>query len=145
LEATGTGGGSTTVFETESLNATTSGAPHQEIGSSSFSGLQGTLLAATASGASVSYSVNVPAAGTYNVRVAVSKLYNRGQFQLAINGVIQAGGQDGFSSSSTTAELDLGSVTISSAGQTTFKFTVIGKNAQSNDYRLAFDCIKLIP
>jgi hypothetical protein len=57
-------------FETESLSAVASGAAHSIIGSSSYSGSKGTLLASTATGPSVTYTVNVPAPGTYNVRVA---------------------------------------------------------------------------
>ena len=42
-------------------------------------------------------------------------------------------------------ELDLGDVTFDAAGNKSFKFTVVGKNAQSSSNKLAFDYIKLTP
>jgi hypothetical protein len=132
-----------TKFETESLSAVASGAAHSIIGSSTYSGLKGTLLASTGTGPSVTYTVNVAASGTYNVKVAGIKGNNRGKFQLSITGVNQGAAQDQYSASATVAEFDLGNVVISTAGQKAFKFTVVGKNALSSDYRLAFDYIRL--
>jgi hypothetical protein len=130
-------------FETELLPAVASGASHSIIGSSTYSGLKGTLLAAAASGPYVSYTVNIPAAGTYNVRVAAIKGSNRGKWQLAIAGVNLSTAQDEYSASATVSELNLGNVVINTSGQKVFKFTVVGKNASSSDYRIAFDYIKL--
>jgi len=82
------------VFQTESLPATSSGPSHQVIGSSGFSNGQGTLLFSTATGNYVIYTVSVPAAGTYDVKVAVNKMYNRGKWQLSINGTNQGPAED---------------------------------------------------
>jgi hypothetical protein len=45
----------------------------------------------------------------------------------------------------TYAVLDVGNVTISTAGNQTFKFTVTGKNAASSGFTISFDPITLTP
>lgn len=93
----------------------------------------------------VTYTVNVPEARTFNVKVGVKKGNTRGIFQMAVNGVNYGSPQDLYSSSSEYVELDMGNIPFNSAGHYSFKFTVTGKNPSSQDYKLAFDYIKLVP
>ena len=82
---------------------------------------------------------------TYDVKVAVKKLNTYGIWQLSINGNNQGSPQDEYAPSDTWAEFALGTVSFSSTGNQTVKFTVVGKNANSTDYKMAFDYIKLTP
>ncbi len=108
------------------------------------------LLSATAVGDLVSYTVNVPEARTYDVRVGTRKQSNEGMFQLAVagspNGTYTNHGavQDEYNSSNLKSEFDIGTITFGSAGDKTFRFTVTGKNSASAGYALSFDYIKLI-
>jgi hypothetical protein len=135
-----TGGtGSAITFKTASLAATSSGATLNVIDST------GTMLIATAVGNYVTYTANVPTAGTYDVRVGVKETFNRGRWQLLINGTDQGAVEDEYVSTQALATLDLGVVTISSSGPQSFKFLIVGKDAQSTGYRAAFESITLTP
>jgi beta-glucanase (GH16 family) len=105
----------------------------------------GTMLDATKVNDFVAYTVNVPEARTFNVRVGVKRYYNRGKLQLSIDGKDYGSPQDLYAPSSDYIELDLGNITFDAAGNKSFKFTVMGKNAQSSGNKLAFDYIKLTP
>jgi hypothetical protein len=105
----------------------------------------GTMLEANKVNDFVTYTVNVPEARTFNVRVGVKRYHNRGKFQLSIDGRNYGSPQDLYASSSDYKELDLGDITFDAAGNKSFKFTVSGKNAQSSSHKLAFDYIKLTP
>lgn len=133
------------LFQTESIPAISSGPTYEIFNWSGFTNGVGTLLYATAVGDYVTYTGNVSAAGTYDVKVGVKKFNIRGEWQLSINGTNQGSIQDEYAAAETFTEFDLGTVTISTAGSKTFKFTVVGKNAQSTGYRIAFDYIKLTP
>jgi hypothetical protein len=137
--------GNPTVFEPETLAATTSGQANQNFSWAGFTDGIGTTLAATAPGEYVTYTANVTAAGTYDVRIAVMRYLNFGTWQLSIDGSNQGLVQDEYAAQPAWSEFDLGAVTITSTGPRAFKFTVVGKNAQSTGYRIAFDYIKLIP
>lgn len=93
----------------------------------------------------ITYSINVPEARKYNVRVGVKKYLTRGKFQFSVNGASYGTFQDLYASSEQFVELDVADITFSSSGKKSFKFTVVGKNPQSPEYRLDFDYIKLIP
>jgi hypothetical protein len=138
-------GGPPILFQTESIPAISSGPTYEIFNWSGFTNGVGTLLYATAVGDYVTYTANVSAAGTYDVKVGVKKFNIRGEWQLSINGTNQGSIQDEYAAAETFAEFDLGTVTISTAGSKTFKFTVVGKNAQSTGYRISFDYIKLTP
>jgi hypothetical protein len=140
LEApAGTGTGNPIVFQTASLPATTNGAALQVIDRT------GTMLFATAVGNYVTNTVTVPTAGTYDVKVGVKETFNRGKWQLSINGTNQGPVEDEYVPGGALAEFDLGVTTISSSGPESFKFLIVGKNAQSTGYRAAFEYIKLTP
>lgn len=105
----------------------------------------GITLKAKAEKDFVTYTVNVPEARTFNVRIGVKTSKDRGKFQMAVNTIDQGQVQDLYSVSSTSVELDMGNIKFDSAGHKSFKFTVTGKNPSSQGHKLALDYIKLIP
>lgn len=109
------------------------------------SGGVGTILKANAVNDFVTYTVNVPEARTFNIRARVKKSNTRGMFQFSVNGVNYGKPQDLYSASSSYVELDLGDVKFDSPGNKSFTFTVTGKNPSSQEYKLVFDHIKLLP
>jgi beta-glucanase (GH16 family) len=118
--------------------------PHLTFMEDKLSGGAATILKAATVGEYVTYTVNVPEARTFNIRVGVKKGSTRGMFQMSVNGVNYGSIQDLYSPSSTYEELDLGNVTFDSLGHKSFKFTMTGKNSSSKESKLVFDYIKLI-
>jgi hypothetical protein len=106
----------------------------------------GTGLSATKVGDNVTITLNVPVAGTYDVRFASKNYSARGLVQLSVNGVNVGSPADEYSSvpAALWYEFDLGNVTLA-AGSQPFKFTVTGKDPASTAYGLAFEYIKLTP
>lgn len=136
----------TLVNETESLAvAATSGDVHRVALDSGYSGGQGTILEGDAAGDFVSYTVSVPEARTYDVRVRLKRLGNRGIWQLAVSGANVGPTVDGFATAASFPEVDLGNTTFTSTGNKTFRFTVTGKNPSSTSFWIALDYIKLVP
>ena len=132
-------------FETESLPGTSSGPAYQVLSWAGFTDSTGTILQASAAGANVTINLNVPAAGTYDVRVGVKRTSIRGTMQLSINGTSVGSPVDEYSNvGDSWNEFDLGNATLA-AGNQPFKFTVTGKNAASTDFPVAFDYITLVP
>jgi F5/8 type C domain len=139
------GSGSITA-ETEALAvAATSGDHHRVSLNTAYSGGQGTVLEADAVGDFVTHTVNVPEARTYNLRVRIRRANNRGVWQLSRHGVNVGPPVDGFATTSTFSEVDLGNVTFATAGNKAFKFTITGKNASSTGFSMALDYIRFIP
>jgi hypothetical protein len=133
------------VFQTELLPGTPSGASYGIMDWTGFSDGVGTTLQATAVGNSVTIPINVPASGTYDIRVGSKNTSSRGVMQLSINGANVGAPADEYSLVGYTwNEFDLGIVPLS-AGSQPFKFTVSGKDAASSAYQLTFDYITLIP
>ena len=137
--------------ETELLAATwTSGVTHRVFTWTSFSGGEGTILDATATGQQVTYTLPAIGTGTYDVRVGVKKTSTRGTWQLAaasaVNQTFSNVGtvQDEYSSTDQFAEYDLGNWSPGTSSDKLFRFTVTGKNASSSGYTISFDYIKLI-
>lgn len=134
------------IAEAETLSATTSaGITHAAFSDNNLSEGAGDKLNATAANQFITYEVEVPAAGSYTIRVGVKKQDSRGIFQLAIGGANQSGVQDNFSPVDYSVELNLGSKTFNTAGTKQFKFAVTGKNSASSGYTLGIDYIKLTP
>ncbi|MEK8128840.1 family 43 glycosylhydrolase [Paenibacillus filicis] len=138
-------------YETENLVVSgTSGVKHTMFGNGtgrdlSLSSGFGTTLEANAVNDYVTYTVNVPEARSYSVKVGVKKGPNRGQFQLSVNGINHGPVQDLYANALSYAELDVANITFSSAGNKSFKFNVAGKNGSSSGYNLLLDYIKLVP
>ncbi|MEK3720218.1 family 43 glycosylhydrolase [Paenibacillus sp. FSL H8-0034] len=138
-------------YETENLSVSaTSGVKHSMFGNGSgtdlnLSGGYGTTLEASGVNDYVTYTVNVPEARSYSVRVGVKKGPNRGQFQLSVNDVNHGSVQDLYSTALNYVELNVANITFSSAGNKSFKFNVTGKNGSSSAHHLLLDYIKLVP
>ncbi|MEK3724284.1 carbohydrate-binding protein [Paenibacillus sp. FSL H8-0034] len=131
-------------YEAESLTTTASTGATVTYGADSAASNGGLSYAnANAVGGWVQYTVNVPASGTYRVRVQVKKHPDRGTAQLYIDGTAQGTPIDEYQSAQGYVAVDLGNVTFSSAGNKQFKFQVTGKNASSASYTLATDYISL--
>ncbi|WNR45288.1 glycoside hydrolase family 9 protein [Paenibacillus roseipurpureus] len=136
--------GTVYTFETEALTPTmSSGDTHAINTDSNFSGGQGDMFNSNAVNDYIQYTVNVPAAGTYDVKVRVKKNTSRGIYQLSIGGTNQGSTFDNYASVATYVEFDLGNKTFTSSGNQTFKFTVTGKNTSSTGYTLQTDYISL--
>ncbi len=103
----------------------------------------------------VTFSVNVPEARQYAVKVAIKKFPDRGSFQLAIKGAPNAsydgsfvnhgGPQDLYTGTVAYETLPIAYVSFGSAGTKQFRFTVVGKNSRSSGYTLGIDSIILEP
>jgi Legume lectin domain/Chitobiase/beta-hexosaminidase C-terminal domain len=136
------------VVQTASLAgaARTSGPSVQVFSYQNFPDGLGTMFYSGNVGDNVTFMVNVPAAGKYNVKVSYKQYQPRGMVQTAINNTNVGPAIDQFvPTSDSYAETDLGSVNFSSAGSYPFTFTVVGKNSASSGYNLAFDDITLTP
>lgn len=135
-----------TLFEAEALTIQAKSAATYGVFTDTFtSGGAFGLLQGRAVGDFVTYTVPVPAPGTYEVKVRVKTANTRGIFQLAVDGVNQGSAQDEYSPSvGYDAVRDVGAVTFATAGNKAFQFRVIGKNAKSKNYSLAFDYIYLV-
>jgi outer membrane protein assembly factor BamB/mono/diheme cytochrome c family protein len=90
----------------------------------------------------VTFTVNIPQAGNYNVKVRVDNWKNRGIWQLTTDNV-NRGSADQFSPWATSAEIDLGNFVFDAGGDHSFTFTVRGKNAASEGYWIVLDYIRL--
>ena len=135
-----------TQFETENLmsSSVSSGPSYFAFAWTGFTNGNGTELNSTAVGNNVAITVNVPTAGTYDVKCAVKMFNTRGMAQLSINGKNLGPAEDQYAKTNVWQEFDLGTVSLA-AGNQVFKFTVMGKNALSTGYTLAWDYIKLTP
>ncbi len=101
---------------------------------------------ANAIGQNVTYTVSVPAPGTYHLVIRHRTHYNRGIGQLTIDGVNQGSPVDTYlPSPGGYSIVDYGTKTFTTPGNKAFKFTVTGKNASSSGYSLSTDYIELTP
>jgi len=107
----------------------------------------GEIADGTAAGAYLNFTVNVATPGTYDIKTATKAFPTRGIFQLSINGTNAGPTEDEYNSNGNGVfqEYDLGSVTLPTAGNYSFKFTVTGHNPSSSGYTVCFDYIKLTP
>jgi hypothetical protein len=139
--------GATIKDETEALPvaAFTAGDVERIASDPGYSGGQGVILEGKKAGDFVTFTVNIAQARTYDIRVGIKKLNNRGIWQFSSNGVNHGSPVDGFSAAAAFTEVDIGSVTLGSVGNNSFTFTVTGKNANSSSFWIALDYIKLIP
>jgi hypothetical protein len=135
------------VLATTSLPAVSSGPTFRVFAYGGFPDGNGTILDATKVGDNVAFTVNIAAAGTYDVKVAYKAYNTRGIWQLAVNGAnlgaatdeFLAGGGDAF------VTADLGTMSFPTAGNYAFKFTVTGHNSGSSSYSISFDDFTLTP
>jgi hypothetical protein len=104
----------------------------------------GTCLYATKVGDNVSIAVDVPTAGTYDLRFSTKLHSQRGVGQLSVDGVNIGSPFDQYAAVDAWYEKDMGNVTLT-AGSHKLQLTVTGENAASTGYYLAIDTIKLLP
>jgi hypothetical protein len=124
--------------------ATTSGPAVQVFSYQNFPDTLGTMFYSTSVGDNVTFMVNVPAAGTYDVKISYKQYQPRGIVQTTINSANIGSPIDQFiSNGDAYAVTDIGAVNFPSAGSYPFTFTVVGKNPGSTAYSLAFDDIIL--
>jgi hypothetical protein len=124
--------------------ATTSGPAVQVFSYQNFPDNLGTMFYSTSVGDNVTFMVNVPAAGTYDVKISYKQYQPRGIVQTAINNASVGPPVDQFiANADAYAITDLGTVNFPSAGSYPFTVTVVGKNPGSTAYSLAFDDIIL--
>ena len=136
------------VIQYEATQIPVSGSPNAR--SFSWSGFPdgvGEIADGTAPGAYLNFTLNVATPGTYDIKAATKAFPARGIFQLSINGTNAGPTEDEYNSNGNGVfqEYDLGNVTLSTAGNYSFKFTVTGHNPSSSGYTVCFDYIKLTP
>ncbi len=114
---------------------------------SGYSGGQGRVKQANLNG-SVTFQTSTVQPGTYGVIVWFKKASNAGRFQVAVG--TSAGSttnlgavQDGYRSSAQYTKVNLGTITVTSAGTRFFKFTATGKHASSSAHWMFIDAIQL--
>jgi hypothetical protein len=132
------------VYQAESVPAT--GVPNARVFSwYGFTNGSGATVDATQVGNYIAFTLNVPQAGTYDVKYASKLFPSRGIGQLSVGGTNVGAAVDEYTSNTNGAlkEFDVGNVTFTAAGNYVFTFTVTGKNASSSGYSLAFDYIEL--
>jgi Legume lectin domain/Chitobiase/beta-hexosaminidase C-terminal domain/PQQ-like domain len=145
--STGTAPKTPVVYQTANLAAVSSGPTFRQFTFTPFPDTTGTILDATAAGQSVTMTLSVANAGTYDIRISTKLLNTRGTYQLAINGANVGPPQDEYNATTggIYATQDLGNFNFAAAGSYSFKFTVTGKNASSSGFSIAFDDITLTP
>ena len=133
-------------FETENLlsSSVSSGPTYRAFAWAGFTNGNGTTLDSTKVGDNVAITLNIPTAGSYDVKYAVKLYSTRGIDQLSVNGTNLGPTEDEYAATETWKEFDMGAVSLPS-GNSVFKFTVTGKNASSSGYTLSWDYIKLTP
>jgi N-acetylneuraminic acid mutarotase len=111
------------------------------------SGTGAGLLHASQVGEFVTYTVPVPVAGTYDVRVGIKTNKGKGIFQLYIDDIPQGAPQDEYSPLMEHTVVDLGphKFCCDETQPSSFKFLVVGQNPMSIDYQLVVDYIDLVP
>jgi hypothetical protein len=136
------------VYQTATLAATavTSGPVLQPLAYANFPDGNGVMFPSAAVGDNVTFTLNVPTAGTYDVQVGYKAYSPRGIMQTAVGATNLGSAVDQFIAVNDAYKIaDLGVMNFSSAGNYKFKFTVMGKNASATGFSLSFDDITLTP
>jgi Legume lectin domain/Chitobiase/beta-hexosaminidase C-terminal domain len=135
------------VYAARTLPAVSSGPTWRQLSWAGFPDGQGMILDATAVGDSITLTLNVATAGIYDVKVSMKDLNTRGIWQLAVNGTNLGTQTDEYQATGTGVYVvtDLGNFNFSAAGNYSFKFTIVGKNAASSGFSMSFDDFTLTP
>jgi hypothetical protein len=133
------------VYRSATLPAVSSGPPFRTFTYSGFPDTTGTVLDATAAGDNVTFTVNVPAAGTYDIKLSYKQYPSRGISEFAINGTNVGAPLDQYQATQGYSTFDYGNFTFPAAGNYSFKFTILGKNASATGYPVSFDDFTLTP
>ena len=135
-------GGSTKprfVYPTETLSSLSTGPTFRIFTWDGYPDQEGTVLDSTKIGDKVSLTVNVPASGTYDIKVNSKLLNNRAIFQLSVDGLATGGQTNEYlaNGEGVLGTFDFGNLVLD-AGTHTFTFAVVGKTAASSDWKLSF-------
>lgn len=134
-----------TLYQSDKLHGVSSGPRLRTVYWSEYPDGAATLLDSAAVGDSVTYTANIPQAGAYDLHVTAKDFNWRAIWQLAIDGVNTGAPQDEFYNGEEYVDIDVGPVFIKTTGNHTFRFTVVGKNPSSTDYKISVDYIGLTP
>jgi hypothetical protein len=111
----------------------------------------GRRLDANAANDFVTFRVEVPFQGQWNVKIGVLRRSSAGQFQLAVAPpgsmtFVNVGGvNETYNAATSVREFNLGNHTFSAPGDWRFRFTVPAKNGNSSGFDLTIDYIRLTP
>jgi hypothetical protein len=135
----GPGPGTTVTREAESLTPTASGASTAMQNDTNMT--NGTWLALLADGAGdfVQYVFPSVAAGTYSLKMTYKAHPNRGQLQLAVDGVNLGGVLDQYSATTQYPQATFGTITFGATGNHVLRLTVTGRNASAGAFTLSSD------
>jgi uncharacterized delta-60 repeat protein len=133
------------VYRSATLPAVSSGPTFRTFTFSGFPDTTGTILDATAVGNSVTFTVNVAKAGTYDIKLSYKRYTTRGISQFSINSTNVGAPLDQYLPTEGYAIVDYGKFTFPTAGNYSFKFTIVGKNANSTSFGVSFDDFTLTP
>jgi uncharacterized delta-60 repeat protein len=137
--------GTPIVYRSATLPAVSSGPTFRTFTFSGFPDTTGTILDATAVGNSVTFTVNVAKAGTYDIKLSYKRYTTRGISQFSINSTNVGAPLDQYLPTEGYAIVDYGKFTFPAAGNYSFKFTIVGKNANSTSFGVSFDDFTLTP
>lgn len=148
VNGSGGGGGSTNVYEAETL-AISDSSGDQVTTNSDGNASNGQYIQyySNATNDYVQFTVPNVSPGTYTLSIGLKKYTNRGIVQVQVNKAGSTPGDIGspidlYGASSFT-EIPVGTWTIGSQSDKWVKFLVVGKNAGSGGYNIAIDYIKL--
>jgi hypothetical protein len=133
------------VYQTEDLNALSSGPTFRPFVFAGFPDGVGTILDSTKIGDIVIFTLNIPRAAIYDLQIGVKKGLWRSIWQLTMKGTNVGPQEDEYNGSEAYQALDLGNLSIMAPGNYSFKFTVAGKNPAATDWKMSFDTITLTP
>jgi beta-glucosidase len=101
-------------------------------------------LNAEALGEYLQFPIEVPAPGTYEIRLRCKTFEGRGMYRLSIDGIDQGEPFDLYSPSTDyDHEVNFGTKVFDRAGDVQFRFTVVGRNERSSSFSGHFDRIIL--
>ncbi len=95
-------------------------------------------------GEAITYTITVPVAATYEVKIGIRTGKRSGIVQLSIDNVDQGTASDAYSADVDYAVLDLGRVTFTEAGDKAFRFVVTGRNGKSQGLEFLLDYVDLV-
>lgn len=132
------------VYECESLHKSTSGERQADIEDVeegiTFNNFEGDSIEDY-----VEYTINVATPGSYQVYIGDRIAYNKGIYQLSINGTQIGLPKDLYIETTGYRESNYGEIIFNTSGDQKIRMRVMGKNSESTDYQLGFDYIRLVP
>ncbi len=131
-------------FEAESLTRTSSGATTATQSDTNTSAGVWIALQADGTGDSMTFTVPVTTAGTYEIRLRYKAHSSRGILNLRANGTIVGSTLDQYAANTAYPERVFGNAAFTS-GNNSIQLTVTGRNGSSGAHTLSADVITLVP